>query len=394
MTQKEHPQASDDIADTPAQSHIEQDALQNEALQSDIEDFATHSEVEPAQSTRPPSVVKILLSSMVFSLLIVCVAIFYLKRAGEQQQAQQSQQLADLQQALSDAQQDYQALQSSVTEAQQQAQAGLQSQAAQLQNKIDTALIDFNNTLEKQRLQLQVLAQPRIHDWPLQEAVQLLKQADRALQIGHDIASAIAILQDVDRVLREMPDTRIQYLQQAVKEQLAQLRGFSTVDQADLALSIAALYPQVGQLTFNMVQLPDAVANAELEASPDFLQRFWQGVKEDWIVVQRRSQPVQPLLSSDQQFLVKQNILLALQQAQWAVLHEENALYHTMLVQVVDWLRQFYRLDEPRADAFAAEIQRLLNIDLVVKYPNLAETIQLFDAELKSRLQSHKTPSE
>ena len=266
---------------------------------------------------------------------------------------------------------------------QQQRQA-LQDQAVRLQA--------LESQLGEQRSELAKLSGGDQDSWLLAEVEYLLRLANQRLIMASDTVSARGLLQSADTILRQLDDVALHPVRRAVAADIAALRALPEIDTEGLYLRLSALADQVGGLV--IFALPEReIGPAALEEGDGWHQRLRQGYEEAlhtlsrYVTVRRREMPFEALVDPQWEALLRQNLVMLLQQAQVALLSGNQPLYHASLQRARHWLVEYYLAEEAAAAALARELDDLAAQAIAVELPDISRSLRELDAVTGQRLQ-------
>lgn len=234
--------------------------------------------------------------------------------------------------------------------------------------------------------------------WRLEEVGLLLHQAERSLRFERDPATALAILGLVDGLLAGDPN--LLALRAAVHQDRDTLQAQSAVDRDGLYLRLNTLinaldtWPRLDsrQPHFHLAEVPAEEAPAEAlpqagdesAAVPPTWQRYWADIKtrlSGLVVVRQRQDLDRPLLSADQEWLLRGHLRLLLQQAQWAVLRAESVPYAAALQQARDWMQRHFDGEDPAVRSALSSLEQLQATVITAEDMSLAASLQALAAQ-------------
>jgi len=224
---------------------------------------------------------------------------------------------------------------------------GLGWQYYQLKNlqialqQTQSTLNQHSDFIQKNKTDLSNFMQLIGHDtegWVLLETEYLVKLADTNLSVNRNVTVAIKLLQTADKRLAQLADSALIPVRRALANDIAKLQATPKVDTWGIILRIDALNDQIVK-TPTIASTPAKQGKPTTKqpaAKPD--QSFWSNIWETSVtklegifVIRHHQQAEQPLLSPEQQIYVRQYIQLMLEQAQWAVLHQQSKIYVSRL---------------------------------------------------------------
>ena len=258
----------------------------------------------------------------------------------------------------------------------------LDSRAAALQRRdedIAKAQQDLRDAVESVR---QLAGRSR-RDWILSEVEYLLRIGNRRLQLQRDPATAIAALQIADERLHELADPGLTDVRERIARELDQLRATPRPDVEGIAVQLSSLQEQVPQLHVKSArapargELPGAAAQhqAPPEAWREGLQRAWQAVRR-LVVIRRRDEPIKPLLGPEQEFAVRDGLRLQLEAARVALLQGNQALYSSSIQGAGDWLKRYFVADNAAYGAMQQSLQKLGERNIRPQLPDISASLR------------------
>jgi uroporphyrin-3 C-methyltransferase len=266
----------------------------------------------------------------------------------------------------------------------------LQSQAQSMQEQ--TSLLEaLEARLAEQRAELAQLRGGDRDSWLLAEVEYLLRLANQRLIMAGDTASAQRLLQSADGILRQLDSVGLHPVRRAVAEDLAVLRALPELDVEGLYLRLGALVDQVAGLV--IFELPQRAGEDEAAPAATWQQRLQQGYQQalstlsNYIVVRRREVPVEALVDPQWEGLLRQNLVMLLQQAQVALLSGNQALYTASLQRARRWLMEFFLADEAAAAAAVRELDDLADEVIAVPLPDISASLAALNTYTEPRLQ-------
>lgn len=228
--------------------------------------------------------------------------------------------------------------------------SAIQALVAEEGKKRDEAVQRLEQQLAETRLQLnsqgerlRQLASSTRTDWLLAEAEYLLRLANQRLLTERQTASALALMTTADGMLRDLDDPALFPVRKALAADITKVRMAGVVDREGIYLRLDALIQAIPNLQSPMREQATSEADA-LPANLPWYQRLlengWRAlVKMSGIVrVERLDQPLAPVLLPSEQQLLQLNLRLALEQAQLALMREEQSLYDASIARARGWL--------------------------------------------------------
>ncbi len=307
---------------------------------------------------------------------------------------QQSAQLADQQTALR------LSIDTAVTEARSSSSDGISQLQQQLSQVQQQALADKQNIDElQQRLTRsiqQITAQQNTdrNDWLLAEVEYLLRLANQRVLMEQTATGALTLLKSADEILRETDDVGIYEVRKALAADIAALEAVPQLDTEGVFLQLGALNAQVDKLPLLPVakqrELPELLQQVTPETVAESwrsdLQAIWNKLVEQFnslIVIQHRDEPVEPLLSPQQNYYLQQNLHLMLEQAQQALLLRKAVSYQASLDKSAQWIRDYFDPDSSVTQSLLRSLDELKAIDVAPVMPDISGSLKSLKQYLK-----------
>lgn len=383
----------------------EQESSKKELSQKETSDAAKVSEkkkvpeqvkadtksAEKAKTTKPKMAnTKASGGGGLFKIIVVLLLLLILAAAGAAGWwfYQQQQQAPAVEQGLVDQQQSLKRLEQrlnderSERQSQQQAQAGLSQSINDVQLKINS-----------HARRLRELSTTSRNDWLLAEAEYLIRLANQRLITERNTKNATVLLVTADGILRGLDEVDLLPVREALAKSITALRSAQMVDREGLYLQLNALSEQLVNLPLIEPELekgaiPDeagvsAAVNEESESlSQNWRDQLLQGFNaaldsaSDLIRVRRRDTPLEPLPSVEEDHQVRYNLAIMLEQAQMALLREEQAIYEVSLQKAQQWLNSYFELNDSAAP-LVDQLSELEQENVVQQLPDISEGLEV-----------------
>lgn len=226
-------------------------------------------------------------------------------------------------------------------------------------------------------------------DWRLAEAEHLLRLASLRLSALQDISSAQALVQGADEILGEQNDPGSFAAREQLAKSLAALRSTEQPDRTGLFLQLGALRDQVVELS---AMAPEYKVRGEslssLTADGDGASRWaqwWDEVSRYIRIDFNADKNIRPLLAGQGLSQVRLALSLALEQAQWAALNGQAAVYTQALAEARDVLKSNFNQDNPQSKVLLERVTELSKQPVTVITPDLTTTLSTVQAYLERR---------
>ena len=260
-------------------------------------------------------------------------------------------------------------------------EARLESSAAKVENALSLSSKPEKDVLE------------RSHSDHL---IFLLRLARNQLHLWNDPKSALRSLEEVDSVLADSNHAAFDSTRSEVLAHIQRLKELAAMDTTGVLLRLNVLADSVGGISFNsampLVETERTQSESKLPSEEGTEESsIWRSLLDGAIglvkVTTHEQLDVQPLLSSEEQRLVRLRINLNLEKASQAVLRSNQLLYDSSLDTVIGMVNLHLRTEDPSVNTFLTEIVDLRAIRVEVDLPDLDRTIRNFQIVSGSRSQ-------
>ncbi len=217
-------------------------------------------------------------------------------------------------------------------------------------------------------------------DWLLAEAEYLIRLANQRLVTERNTKNATVLLITADEILRDLDEVDLLAVREALAKSITSLRMAPGVDREGFYLRLNALSEQLVQLPLIAPELLEGDrVTVETDSVIDdswrgqLLKGFYQAVDgvSELIRVRRRNVPLEPLLSPEENQFLRHNLGMMLEQAQLALLREEQAVYRTSLAKAKKWLGDYFELNDG-ASQLVEQLSQLEQQNVVQQLPDIS----------------------
>ncbi|MFF7106126.1 uroporphyrinogen-III C-methyltransferase [Pseudomonas sichuanensis] len=226
-------------------------------------------------------------------------------------------------------------------------------------------------------------------EWRLAEAEHLLRLATLRLSALQDIASAKALVEGADEILREQSDPGAFAAREQLARSLATLNSTQQPDRTGLFLKLAAQREQVQQLS---AQSPEFDSQADAMGAltadgdgPSRWSQWWAELSKYFQIEFNADDNVRPLLSGQSLNQLRLALSLTIEQAQWAALNGEAKVYAQALDDARSVLLANFNPDNPQSKAMLDSLNQLAEQPVSVVTPDLSESLAAVQAYIQRR---------
>lgn len=217
----------------------------------------------------------------------------------------------------------------------------------------------------------------------------LLMTANERALLEHDVDGAITALELADQRLAVLGEPRLFAVRRTITEERAALREVPRADLTAAALTFSSLINRASRLPLR-AQVPQHfeahAPPADIPEGAGWPERVWASVKQalgSVFSVRRNLGPAPRLLPPDAEALVYQVLALKLEGARIAMLRGDAISYRDLCDASVQWIKDYFRPDDPGVLAAQAELERLRLIKLNPAVPDITRSLTLLRAQME-----------
>lgn len=275
-----------------------------------------------------------------------------------------------------------------------QAQTNVQEQTDNKTDKLQQAQSDIQAKIITLNKSLQTAMNQKMYqkqDWLLLKARYYLELAQINAHWSTNYEATAALLQEADELLNKLNTPELLTIRQSIAKEMAQLKSIPAIDVAGLLSQLDAAQTSVTNLklqtspgelqstTKNKSDKPSEPSTwrSHLHNSMDLLEKL--------IVIRRTDEAVTPLISPLFESVLKESIHLNLQEAQWAILNNNEAVYQLVLKQVIENITRTFNEKSANTAALLKQINALQQVRLAQEKPTIGSSLLLLNQLIDSK---------
>jgi len=239
-------------------------------------------------------------------------------------------------------------------------------------NKLNAALTSLTKKLKTLE---QTVAQAAPKDnatWRAFAAKQILDTASYQLYFFKHVKPTLALLKQADKLLAPVTTSEAIALRKNIEGDIAALRALPGIEQAALLDQLQQIQQRARLLSLKKKPLNEA-KKPETNTGDTLLDKAKVEGKKllgTLIIVRKHDEPIEPIVQSQQQYVLQESLFLLLQQAKWAVTAENQALFSDSLAEAAALLRR-HASTNTDAKKIVAELDNMKDKPIVVSIPAL-----------------------
>jgi uroporphyrin-3 C-methyltransferase len=248
----------------------------------------------------------------------------------------------------------------------------------------------LHNKLNALDRSLQSAVQQRLYqtkDWLLLKARYCLELAQINAHWSDNTDTTVALLQQADALLADVRDQRSFLVRQAISKEITELQSMPKIDTAGLLSQLDAAQGVIANLELKPTIIAAEKDPTPKETSPAWRERLKEsvGLLEKLVVVRRHDEDILPLPSPAYESMLREGIRLNLQEAQWAALQNNEAIYQFSLTQALKNINRAFDPNTAVTDTLIKQLQNLQQIHLIQKKPILEQSLPLLNQLIESK---------
>ncbi|TVP48523.1 MAG: hypothetical protein EA345_08995 [Halomonas sp.] len=326
-------------------------------------------------------------------MLILAIALGLVAWQGWQRLENQQQRIDELAQQTenSASQQAVSDLESRLDSGEAERDEALQSTLSELRSEFDSYRSEVDGTLDQVLDQLSQEQDADERDWLHAEAAYLLRLANQRLQLEGDVEGASALLRTADARLVDADNPALTSVRRAIASELAALDAVPQVDRTGLYMALNAQQERISGLRLSQ-EIEERAVTSSIEQPPTGtfqrqLARFGQELK-DLVVIRQHDEAMEALITPEQESYLRQSLRLVLEQAQLALLNEEQELYEASIDKALELLNSYYDTTREEAQSVIARLQELQQAQVQPELPDISASQQELARFIENRYES------
>lgn len=253
----------------------------------------------------------------------------------------------------------------------------------EIQDQLKGLHQQFKLTMEQQAYESQ--------DWMLMKARYYLELAQINAHWSDNNKTTLALLQQADMILANISTQNVFDIRQAIAKEILLVKASSQLDIAGLLSQLDAMGQTINNLP--MLSLPSAKATStETQASPKTNAKAWKerlqdsvNMLEKLVVIRHHDENIKPLLSPIYIAVVRENIRLNLQEAQWAILKRNNDIFQLAIKDAVNNIKRNFDSQSSETQALLSQLNELKELNLNQPRPDLAIALPLLNQLIEQK---------
>ncbi|KTC96461.1 uroporphyrinogen III methylase [Legionella geestiana] len=225
--------------------------------------------------------------------------------------------------------------------------------------------------------------------WMLPKARYFLELARMNATWSNTPETTIALLQQADALLALITSPDVSKVRKAIAAEILAIKATPAIDTTGLLSQLDAAREALVTLPLDdrLIAKETNVTAAENQ-QPE--SRTWRtrlqesvGLLEKLVVVRQQTDGLAPLPTPLQEAVIRESVRLNLEEAQWALLRSNQAIWQFALNQAMDSIRRHFDTDAPATKAVSESLEALKNTPLTASAPAPMRALQMLNDMLQ-----------
>ncbi len=227
-------------------------------------------------------------------------------------------------------------------------------------------------------------------DWLLLKARYYLELAEINAHWSHDLQTSLALLNQADKLLMTIHEPQLFDIRQAIAKEQTEIQAIQTVDITGLLAELDAATESIAHLTaknpFTLSKKTPSKNNGHQQASTwrEHLENSLNLLKK-LVIIQHHNTAIEPLMTSEYLSLVHESLVLNFQEAQWAVIQQNEAVYQLCLKQAINTIKRIFDLNSANTLVLLEKLQKLQKITFNSSKPTPGQSLILLNQLIESK---------
>lgn len=262
--------------------------------------------------------------------------------------------------------------------------ADISDQLKTVQEKQSAAVASLKANLESRIADLESKSSATSQDWIIAEVEYLLRMANQRILMEQDARGALALFRAADTILADTQGLTAFSLREAMAGDIASLEAVETLDKEGIYLRLSAFVSQVSELKRReLLYSPPSEEDVPVDQGEltviDRITGFIAktGNRITSLIDYRRNQAeITPILPPEEEYYLRQNLMLKLQMAQIALLNSNGEIFIVSLKESISWINQYFDPSDAVTDAMNLGLVELMALDVQAVMPDVTASLR------------------
>ncbi|MEX2488776.1 MAG: uroporphyrinogen-III C-methyltransferase [Pseudomonadales bacterium] len=234
---------------------------------------------------------------------------------------------------------------------------------------------------------------PSSEDWLMAEVEYLLRLGNHRVLLQQDPKGAIPLFEAADKIVKDTEGITAFALRKAIASDIAKLESVRKVDVDGIFVKLAALKGLVGDLKQKELGYSSKIDDAGNK--PGTPEQGTQAPDQEGVwtqivamlekagarlagMIQFRSEgeKIKPVLPPEEEYYLRQNLMLKIQLAQLALLREDNDIFRNSLTEAKQWVTDNFSENDSVTRAVLNDLDEIMDVNIEQEMPDVSSSLR------------------
>lgn len=220
------------------------------------------------------------------------------------------------------------------------------------------------------------------NDWMVLKARYYLQLAQINAHWGESLDATVTLLNNANILLSNLHQPQILSLRQAIASTISKIKAIPQADIAGVLSQLTAAQNAIPNLPLkqNMLIPSNEQDKRKKNQASSTWKAQWQKTRDllkDVVIIRRHDKPIEPLLSEQEEMMLRTQLSMTLEKAQWAVMQKNEAIYQLALNQANEHIQKYFDVQTNSTQALLKTLNKLKPLPLTQQKPDLSPLLSL-----------------
>jgi uroporphyrin-3 C-methyltransferase len=257
------------------------------------------------------------------------------------------------------------------------------SELAQMDTVDATTLETFQARVDETVAAIRHEAGTSSQDWLFAEVEYLLRLGNQRVMMEGDAKRAAALFRAADEIIRDAEGIAAFNLRLAIANDIAALDAVAEVDVDGIFVRLTALVNQVANLKQRELEYRPLAEPVQAEAATSTFGNRLMALAErgaarlaSLIDFRRGQERIEPILPPEEEYYLRQNLIMKLQMAQLGLLRGDQTVYADSLTEAQSWIVGNFDPDDAATTALLTSLEALEAIRIDKDLPDVTASLR------------------
>lgn len=234
---------------------------------------------------------------------------------------------------------------------------------------------------------------PSSEDWLIAEVEYLLRLGNHRVLLQQDPKGAIPLFEAADKIVKDTEGITAFALRKAIASDISKLESVRKVDVDGIFVKLSALKGLVGDLKQKELaysgktdQVGNTPGTPEGEKQAPDPEGVWAQVVAmlekagarlaDMIQFRSEGEKIRPILPPEEEYYLRQNLMLKIQLAQLALLRGDNEIFRNSLTEARQWVIDNFSENDSVTRAVLNDLDAIMDVNIEREMPDVSSSLR------------------